>query len=91
LLRRLPHRRFVLVGDSGQQDPEVFGELARRYPRQVRRIFIRNLMDSVQTWRYRAAFGGVNSELWSIFSDPATLPRVLIDEGPRAGAGRPRQ
>jgi phosphatidate phosphatase APP1 len=91
LLRRLPHRRFALVGDSGQQDPEVFGELARRYPRQVRRIFIRNLMDSVQTLRYRAAFGGVSSELWSIFSDPATLPRVLIDGGPRAGAGWPRQ
>jgi len=78
LLKRLPHRRFVLVGDSGQQDPEAFGELARRYPRQVRRIFIRNLMDSEQTLRYRAAFGGVNSELWSIFRDPATLPRALL-------------
>jgi phosphatidate phosphatase APP1 len=78
LLQRLPHRRFVLVGDSGQQDPEVFGELARRYPRQVRRIFIRNLMDSGQTLRYRAAFGGVNSKLWSIFRDPATLPKALF-------------
>jgi phosphatidate phosphatase APP1 len=91
LLKRLPHRRFVLVGDSGQQDPEVFGELARRYPRQVRRIFIRNLMDSGQLLRYRAAFGGVNSELWSIFRDPATLPRAFIDGGPRARVGRPRQ
>jgi phosphatidate phosphatase APP1 len=90
LLKRLPHRRFVLVGDSGQHDPEVFGELARRYPRQVQRIFIRNLMDSGQTERYRSAFGGVSSELWSIFRDPATLPRALIDGRPRAGVGRPR-
>jgi phosphatidate phosphatase APP1 len=74
LMKRLPHRRFVLVGDSGQKDPEIFGELARRYPRQVRRIFIRNLGDSGQTPRYRAAFGGVNPESWSIFRDPAALP-----------------
>ena len=35
LLRQLPQRTFVLVGDSGQHDPEVFGELARHYPRQA--------------------------------------------------------
>jgi phosphatidate phosphatase APP1 len=76
LLKRLPHRRFVLIGDSGQRDPEAFGELARRYPRQVRWIFIRGLADSGLA-RYRAAFEGVNRQVWSVFSDPATLPKVL--------------
>jgi phosphatidate phosphatase APP1 len=78
LLLQLPRRHFVLVGDSGQKDPEVFGDLARRYPGQVRRIFIRDVGHSTPA-RYRAAFAGLNRESWSVFTDPATLPRSLTD------------
>src|SRR5438094_6015074 len=52
LLKRMPRRQFVLVGDSGQRDPEVFGDLARRYPRQVRAIFVRDLSGRAATSRY---------------------------------------
>jgi phosphatidate phosphatase APP1 len=79
LLRQMPRRRFVLAGDSGQHDPEVFGELARRYPRQVRRIFIRDVGRSTAA-RYSAAFAGLDRSVWRVFSDPATLPRVLAVE-----------
>jgi len=76
LLQRVPRRRFVLVGDSGQHDPEVFGELARRYPRQVQRIFIRDVGRSTPT-RYRTAFSGLSRAMWQVFSDPTMLPRVV--------------
>jgi phosphatidate phosphatase APP1 len=75
MLRQLPRRRFVLAGDSGQHDPEVFGELARRYPRQVRRIFIRDVGRSTAA-RYSAAFAGLDRTIWQVFSDPATLPKL---------------
>jgi phosphatidate phosphatase APP1 len=78
LLRQLPRRRFVLAGDSGQHDPEVFGELARRHQRQVRHIFIRDVGRSSAA-RYRAAFDGLDRAVWQVFSDPATLPRLLDD------------
>jgi uncharacterized protein DUF2183 len=79
LLRQLPQRRFVLVGDSGQHDPEVFGELARRYPRQVRRIFIRDVGRSIST-RFCKAFAGLDPSMWHVFRDPATLPRLPLRE-----------
>jgi len=79
LLKRLPRRRFVFVGDSGQRDPEVFGDLARRYPRQVQRIFIRHLTGSAPS-RYRKAFTGVDRRVWTVFTDPATLPRSLTTD-----------
>jgi phosphatidate phosphatase APP1 len=83
LLRQLPRRRFILAGDSGQHDPEVFGELARRYPRQVRRIFIRDVGRSTAA-RYTAAFAGLDRSIWRVFTDPATLPKVLaIEDGER--------
>ena len=76
LLRQLPRRRFVLVGDSGQHDPEVFGELARRYRRQVRAIFIRDVGRSTAA-RYRDAFAGLSRASWQVFSDPASLPQTV--------------
>jgi len=43
LMRRFPERQFVLVGDSGERDPEVYRELASRFPNQVRAILIRDV------------------------------------------------
>ncbi|KAL6063031.1 nucleolar DEAD-box protein required for synthesis of 60S ribosomal subunit [Balamuthia mandrillaris] len=41
LLQMFPERKFIFVGDSGEMDPEVYGDLARAYPNQVLAIFIR--------------------------------------------------
>lgn len=43
MVRSLPQRRFILVGDSGEKDPEIYCRLARRYPDQIRAVFIRDL------------------------------------------------
>ena len=43
LLERFPERHFVLVGDSGEQDPEVYADLLRRHPEQILRVYIRNI------------------------------------------------
>ena len=43
LMRRFTERQFVLVGDSGEKDPEVYKELASRFPNQVRAILIRDV------------------------------------------------
>lgn len=38
-----PGMRFVLIGDSGEQDPEIYAEVVRRHPQAVRMIYIRNV------------------------------------------------
>ena len=38
-----PDLSFVLIGDSGEQDPEIYGELVREYPDRVRVIYIRSV------------------------------------------------
>lgn len=43
ILKWLPKRQFVLVGDSGERDPEVYRFLAKRFPNQVVAILIRDL------------------------------------------------
>ena len=43
ILETHPGLPFVLVGDSGQQDPEIYLEVARRYPGRVRVVYIREV------------------------------------------------
>ncbi|KAJ2716051.1 hypothetical protein H4R19_000867 [Coemansia spiralis] len=43
LFAAFPQRKYVLVGDSGEQDLETYTELARRFPDRIIRIYIRDL------------------------------------------------
>jgi hypothetical protein len=74
LLERYPKRRFVLVGDSGEQDPEIYGALARRHPRQIARILIRDVTsEAADAPRYRQAFAGLPDGLWRVFKESSEI------------------
>jgi phosphatidate phosphatase APP1 len=58
----------VLVGDAGERDPEIYGNLARRYPQQVARMLIRNVTDeSADSARFREASHGLRPGVWQTF------------------------
>lgn len=77
ILERFPRRRFILVGDSGEKDPEVYGEVARRFGPQVTRIFIRELAGQPpDPTRHRKAFAGVAPERWRLFRDAGELAEL---------------
>ncbi len=40
---RLPHVRFVLVGDDGERDPEIYDAIRARHPQRVSAILIRRV------------------------------------------------
>ncbi|KAB8142657.1 DUF2183 domain-containing protein [Chloroflexia bacterium SDU3-3] len=48
LLDFYPALPFVLVGDSGQEDPEIYAEVMRLYPSRIRAIYIRSVDPSPQ-------------------------------------------
>jgi phosphatidate phosphatase APP1 len=74
LLQRFPGRRFVLVGDSGEQDPEIYAALARKYPKQVARVCIRDVTGgTVKGKRYQALFRDLPEDLLVVFRHPASL------------------
>lgn len=74
MLRQFPQRRFILVGDSGERDPEAYGVLARKHPEQIQRILIRNVTGEGPTApRYQAALKDVPAEKWRIFEMPEEI------------------
>jgi Uncharacterized conserved protein (DUF2183) len=75
LLADHPRRRFVLIGDSGERDPEVYGALAREQPSRIAHVLIRDVTgDRADGDRYRQAFAGVAPERWRLFTEPNALP-----------------
>jgi len=46
LFETYPNREFILVGDSGELDPEVYSTIREKYPDQIRDIFIRDVVNA---------------------------------------------
>jgi len=74
ILQHYPERKFILIGDSGEEDPEVYGEMARRYPAQICRILIRNVDKSTaKSARYQTAFNNISRSKWQLFKNPKQI------------------
>ena len=43
LLSTYPALDFVLIGDSGQEDPEIYAEVVRRWSKRIRAVYIRDV------------------------------------------------
>ncbi|HHX44932.1 MAG TPA: DUF2183 domain-containing protein [Chloroflexi bacterium] len=37
---------FLLIGDSGQQDPEIYADIVRMYPQRIAAVYIRNVRET---------------------------------------------
>ena len=78
VLTQYPQRKFILIGDSGEHDPEVYGDIARRYPSQIKAILIRNINNSTPNdERYKQAFRDIPEIRWTLFDDPK---QINVDE-----------
>ena len=70
VVRRFPKRSFVLVGDSGQKDPEVYGAIARKYRSRIVAIYIRLVQDHESgDARFVEAFRDVEPDRVRLFTD----------------------
>jgi len=43
ILRTYPELPFILIGDSGQQDPEIYREMVIRHPGRIPAVYIRDV------------------------------------------------
>jgi len=74
LMARWPERRFILVGDSGEQDPEIFALLAREHPGRVDHVYIRDTTgESMTSSRYKRSLWAAMDERWTLFVDASVV------------------
>lgn len=74
IMQRYPNRKFILVGDSGEQDAQAYAQIASEFPEQVIKIYIRNVhADKTLNKRYESIFKGLNRRKWSTFIYPSQI------------------
>lgn len=74
ILDAFPKRQFVLIGDSGEQDPEIYAGLMRERPDQIAGVFIRAVREETRyTERLREAFSGLESTGWTVYREPSEI------------------
>lgn len=49
IMQRYPKKTFVLVGDSGERDPEVYGEIVKTFPDRILAVYIRDVSKGDKT------------------------------------------
>jgi phosphatidate phosphatase APP1 len=54
LLRTYPELPFVLIGDSGEEDPEIYRQAVREHPGRIRMIYVRDVTSAERDAQVRA-------------------------------------
>lgn len=73
IMRTHPDLPFVLVGDSGQEDAETYGQVAREHPERVLAVYIRDV--GHRTGERDRVVHGIADELRSL-----KIPMLLVKD-----------
>jgi phosphatidate phosphatase APP1 len=83
LFRTMPERKFVLIGDSGEKDPEIYRKICRKYLPQVAGIFFRDMphkpMDQERLDKCRATLPGVTCEKFETSDELKSLTESIFE------------
>lgn len=71
IIKRYPKHQFILIGDSGEHDPEIYANIYQQFPNNIQSIWIRPVEGSdVSKERFNVSFKSVPRGIWSIFDSP---------------------
>lgn len=80
----LHHLPFILIGDSSQEDPEIYHELVTLYPKRIRAIYIRNVSRNLKRAKAIEALANKVLEAGStlvLADDTLAAARHAIEKG----------
>ncbi|GJC81503.1 phosphatidate phosphatase APP1 [Colletotrichum liriopes] len=83
----LPKRKFILIGDSTQSDPEAYGDIYREFKGWVKLILIRKVTDIAavgisaknEPERFEKAFKHIPRDDWFVFENPVDCNKIIRD------------
>ncbi|WP_298330251.1 phosphatase domain-containing protein [uncultured Dokdonia sp.] len=69
ILNAYPKLKFVLIGDSGEHDVDIYLEVAKEYPEQIIAVYLRSVKHKKKVLRVK-----------SVLSQYETTPAVLVEK-----------
>ncbi|KAL6242886.1 hypothetical protein RBB50_009986 [Rhinocladiella similis] len=75
LMNDFPDRKFILVGDSGEADLEVYTDVVLEYPKRVLGVFIRDVTTPPKKGFFDQAISNATPDSMASSDDGSRLPR----------------
>lgn len=69
ILNTYPDLKFVLIGDSGEHDVDIYLEVAKEYPEQILAVYLRSVKHKKKVMRVK-----------SVLAQYETTPAVLVEK-----------
>lgn len=73
ILKTYPKLPFILIGDSGEHDPDIYTEIAEAHPERILAIYLRNVNHRKKMIRVKG-----------LFKDYETVPVLLVEDSKAA-------
>ncbi|CAM3274142.1 App1 family protein [Aequorivita lipolytica] len=73
ILETYPELRFILIGDSGEHDPDIYTEIAEAHPERILAIYLRNVNHKKRMLRVKG-----------LFENYETVPVLLVENSKAA-------
>lgn len=73
ILRTYPNLSFILIGDSGEHDPDIYIEIAEQHPERILAIYLRNVNHKRKMIRVEG-----------LFKNYETVPVLLVKDSKAA-------
>jgi len=83
LIEQFPETRFVLFGDDSQHDPQVFGQIIERHPKNIHAVYLRKtgfISDEKSSAKLEQISKEVDVYSYAQFSEIEPPINTLIDE-----------
>lgn len=79
IIEKFPERKFILIGDSGEKDPEVYSIIAKKFRSNIKAILIREVGDSNKNKsRYTQLFGELVGIYIKVFKNTDSINRAFL-------------
>ena len=77
LLELHPDLPFILIGDSGEHDPDIYAEVVKQYPDRILAIYIRDVRPG-KTWKVNERVEQIAEEIREQGVDMLLIPDTLV-------------
>jgi phosphatidate phosphatase APP1 len=73
ILEFYPRTPFILIGDSGQEDPEIYAQIVDEYPERILAVYIRNVTGEARSAQIAKLAEEISHTQASLILAPDTL------------------
>lgn len=79
ILRCFPERKFMMVGDSGERDAELYSVIASNFGPQIRKVFIRDIGPDRNGNRPEQFLSRLPQSQWTLFKKPEEIQQHAVE------------